>query len=655
MIISSLSLRLNRISANCSTVNLWNSQIREAVNKNHPQKALLLFRQMKQNAIEPDNFTFPFLAKACAKLSDPKYSQAIHTHIVKSPFCADIIVETSVVDMYVKCGRIDCAYRVFGGMRERDVTSWNVMLVGFAQMGFLDKVFSLFCDMRFAGIRPDSVTVMGLTQAVSNSKNLNVLQAIHLFGIKVGVDGDVSVGNTWISGYAKCGDFGSAEFVFDGMEEGLRTVVSWNSMIAGYANEEKFVDAVNLYKRMIADGFRCDVSTIVSLLSSCKQPEALFQGRLIHSHAVKCGCDLAISVINTLISMYSKCGDVDSARFLFDGMYHRTCVSWTAMISGYAGKGDMDVALGLFSAMEAAGEKPDLVTLLSLISGCGQSGGLELGKWIDNYASSNGLKDNVMVCNALIDMYAKCGSIGAARELFYALPERTVVSWTTVVAGCALNGEFGEALDLFHEMVELGLRPNHVTFLAVLQACAHAGFLEKGWECFNAMIDVYNINPGLDHYSCMADLLGRRGKLKEALDFVQNMPIKPDAGIWGSLLSACKIHRDVEIGEYAARRLFELEPHMAAPYVEMANIYASAGRWDGVAKIRSMMKCNKVRKFPGQSHVEVNGKTCTFTVEDRNHPEGILIYELLDFLTIQSKEDVAYYRHLEGILEHDLR
>ncbi|TXG60576.1 hypothetical protein EZV62_015149 [Acer yangbiense] len=655
MVTSSLPLRLNRLSSNCSTVNLWNSQIREAVNKNHPRKALLLFRQMKQNAIEPDNFTFPFVAKACAKLSDPKYSQMIHTHIVKSPFFADIFVETTVVDMYVKSRRIDCAYRVFDEMRERDVTSWNAMLVGFVQMGFFDRVCGLFCEMGLVGIRPDSVTVMGLTQAVSNSKNLYMLKGIHLFGIKIGVYGDVSVANTWISAYAKCGDFGSAELVFDGIEEGLRTVVSWNSMIGGYANDDKFVNALNFYKYMISDGFRPDVSTLVSLLSSCKQPEELFQGKLIHSHAIQCGCDLAISVINTLISMYSKCADVDSARFLFDGMHDRTCVTWTAMIGGYSGKGDMDAALGLFSAMEAVGEKPDLVTVLSLISGCGLIGGLELGKWIDSYAGSNGLKNNLMVCNALIDMHAKCGSIGAARELFYVMFERTVVSWTTMVAGCALNGEFREALDLFHEMVELGLRPNHVTFLAVLQACTHAGFLEKGWECFNTMIDVYNINPGLDHYSCMADLLGRRGKLKEALDFVQNMPIKPDVGIWGSLLSACKIHRDVEIGEYAAHRLFELDPHMAAPYVEMANIYASAGRWDGVAKMRSMMKCNKVRKFPGQSHVEVNGKTHTFTVEDRDHPEGILIYGLLDCLSFQSKEDASYSRHLEGISNHDLK
>ncbi|XP_044478319.1 pentatricopeptide repeat-containing protein At4g19191, mitochondrial-like [Mangifera indica] len=651
MVTAVLPLRFNRL-LNLSTIDKWNSQIRAAVSKHHAHQALLLFRQMKQNDVVPNNFTFPFIVKACAQLSNLRYSQMIHTHIIKSPFWPDIYVQTTMVDMFVKCSRLDYACNVFDEMPQRDVASWNALLLGFAQKGFVGKVLRIFYEMRFLGIKGDSVTIIGISQSVLEAKNLNLLKAVHSIGIQMGMDADISVANTWISAYAKCGDLDFAELVFNGIEEGLRTVISWNSLISGYANNGKVSDAVRFYKLMMNDEFRPDVSTIVSLLSSCVQPDALLQGMLIHSHGIKMGCDLDISVINTLISMYSKCGDIVSARFLFDTMYDRTCVSWTAIISGYAEKGDMNVAFQLFYAMEAAGEKPDLVTMLSLISGCGQGGTLELGKWIDSYASSEGLRDNVMVCNSLIDMYGKCGSIGDARELFLSMHERTVVSWTTMIAGCALNGEFFEALNLFHQMVELGFQPNHVTFLAVLQACTHGGFLESGWECFNMMTEVYNINPGLDHYSCMADLLGRRGKLKEALDFVKSMPIKPDAGIWGALLSACKIHRDIETGEYVATHLFELEPQVAASYVEMANIYAVLGRWDGVAKIRSMMKCNNVRKLPGQSAVHINGKTSTFTVEDRDHPEGRIIYALLDCLTFQSKEK-EYLPHLGEILQHE--
>jgi pentatricopeptide repeat protein len=629
---------LNQFS-NFSTIGQWNSSIREAVNHGYAHKALTLFRQMKQNGMEPNNWTFPFLAKACAKISNLKCSQIIHTHVMKSPFWSDIFVQTAMVDMYVKCNQLNDAYNLFVRMSMRDIASWNAILVGFAQSGFLDRVSCLLHDMRFAGIQPDPVTVMGLTRAVLHTKSLKLVKSLHSFSIRIGIDVDVSVANTWIAAYAKCGDLGLAEVVFNEINIDTRTVISWNSMIAGYANFLNFCGAVNSYKCLQHNGFRPDSSTIVSILSSCVQPEALFQGMLIHSHGIKLGCDLDICVVNTLVSMYSKCGDVDSARFLFDRMSDRTCVSWTVMISGYAEKGNMNEALTLFNAMEAAGDKPDLVTMLSLISGCGQIGALELGKWIDNYSISNGLKDNLMVCNAFIDMYAKCGSINDARELFYAIPERSLVSWTTMIAGCALNGEFTEALNLFSQMVELGLKPNHITFLAALQACSHGGLLEKGWEYFDMMTTKYNISPGLDHYSCMADLLGRRGKLKEALEFIHQMPIKPDAGIWGALLGACKVHRNIEIGEYVSYRLFELEPQVAVPYAEMANIYASVGRWDRVAAIRTMMKSNKVRKSPGQSLIQVNGKIHIFTVEHRGHHEGRLIYVMLDSLHLHLKKE----------------
>ncbi|OMO82019.1 hypothetical protein CCACVL1_12113 [Corchorus capsularis] len=552
--------------------------------------------------------------------------------------------------MYIKCDQVNSAYKAFERMPQRDVAAWNAMLIGFSQLGFLDKAFCLFGQMRSDGIHPDSVTVVGLSQCLSGVKSVEFVEGVHSFGIRIGVAADVTVANTWISVYAKCGDLASAEKVFDEIAVVVRTVISWNSMIAGYANFEHFDAAFNLYRQMLVEGIRADASSIVSLISCCVHPEELFQGKQIHSHGIQLGCDLNISVVNTLISMYSKCGDVDSARCLFNSMSDRTCISWTVMISGYAEKGDMDEAMALFHSMEKAGETPDLVTVLSLASGCGQTGSLELGKWIESYAKSKGLTDNVMICNALIDMYSKCGSICEARQVFRAMPERTIVSWTTMISGCAVNGKFAEALDLFHQMSGLGFKPNHITFLAVLQACTHAGFLDKGWEFFDMMTTIYDINPGLDHYSCMADLLGRKGKLKEALELVLNMPMKPDAAIWSALLSACKVHKNVEIGEYVANQLFEMEPDVAAPYVEMANLYASAGRWDGFAKIRSLMKRNNVSKYPGESLIQINKKTHRFTVEDGSHPEGVLIFPLLNNLTLQLK-DGCYPLNLVDIFE----
>ncbi|VYS63230.1 unnamed protein product [Arabidopsis thaliana] len=620
-------------------------QIREAVNRNDPVESLLLFREMKRGGFEPNNFTFPFVAKACARVADVGCCEMVHGHLIKSPFWSDVFVGTATVDMFVKSNSVDYAAKVFERMPERDATTWNAMLSGCCQSGHKDKVFSLFREMRLNEIPPDSVTIMTLIQSASFEKSLKLLQAMHAFGIRLGVDAQVTVANTWISTYGKCGDLDSAKLVFEAIDRGDRTVVSWNSMFKAYSVFGEAFDAFGLYCLMLREEFKPDLSTFINLAASCQNPETLTQGRLIHSHAIHLGTDQDIEAINTFISMYSKSEDTCSARLLFDIMPSRTCVSWTVMISGYAEKGDMDEALALFHAMIKSGEKPDLVTLLSLISGCGKFGSLETGKWIDARADIYGCKrDNVMICNALIDMYSKCGSIHEARDIFDNTPEKTVVTWTTMIAGYALNGIFLEALKLFSKMIDLDYKPNHITFLSVLQACAHSGSLEKGWECFHIMKQVYNINPGLDHYSCMVDLLGRKGKLEEALELIRNMSAKPDAGIWGALLNACKIHRNVKIAEQAAHSLFNLEPQMAAPYVEMANIYAAAGMWDGFARIRSIMKLRNIKKYPGESVIQVNGKNHCFTVGEHGHVENEVIYFTLNGLSLFAKDKHVLYK-----------
>ncbi|GAB4826285.1 hypothetical protein Ancab_009150 [Ancistrocladus abbreviatus] len=636
------------------TVGLWNTQIREAINDDYPRKALSLYRQMKQKGVEPNKLTFPFVAKAGAKLSNLKQSQMIHAHVLKSPFSSDVFVGTAIMDMYVKCDHLDSAYNVFEEMPVRDVTLWNVMLLGFAHSGLVDRFFGVFAQMRLEGVHPDAVTIIGLTQAVIEFQDLYLVQAVHSVAIRFGMLDDASLANTIISAYGKSGDLAMAKDVFEMIDLDFKTVVSWNSLIAGYALSGNYWRVVDLYKWMCHYGFRPDISTFVSLFSSCVQPEALIYGRLVHCHVIQSGFDADICVVNTTIAMYSKCGDIDLARQLFEKISSKTCVSWTIMIAVYAEKGNLDEALTLFSNMEAAGEKPDAVTVVSLMSGCGQAGSLEVGRWLENYALSKGLEHSIALCNAAIDMYAKCGCIRDARRVFYCMPQKTVVSWTTMIAGCALNGEFMEALNLFSEMIELGLKPNHITFLAVLQACTHAGFLEKGWECFDLMTNVYGITPALEHYSCIIDLLGRRGNVKQALVLIKKMPVKPDAGIWGTLLNACKIHHNVEIGEYAAHCLSELEPDTAVSYVEMANMYASAERWEGVSRVRALMKCKGIKKSPGQSLVELNGKNHRFGVEERCHPECLRIYEVLNILALHLRKE-GFSANSERFLQDEVQ
>lgn len=539
--------------------------------------------------------------------------------------------------MYVKCGLLNLAEQVFDEMTERDVTAWNAMILGFGKMGSLGKALGLFRQMRFAEFSPDSLTIIGLTQASECSKVVAFVRGFHCLGIRVGVGDDVSVCNTWISSYAKCGDLGSAKLVFGEIPCGLRSVVSWNSIIAGCAYFGKSDDVCDFLQDMNRSGVRPDLSTVLSLLSLFGQFESLVEGKMIHAFSIRKGFDSDISFVNTLISLYSKCGDIEAARYCFESMTKRTCVTWNALISGYGSVGEIDKAVALFRDMEASGEKPDAITVVAMLSACSRVGTLELGQLMDQYVRANGLEENVVVCNALVDMYAKCGNMADAGRVFRGMHNRTTVSWTAMIMGYAMNGQFGESLDLFNQMLEHGIEPNHVTFLGILQACTHGGFLEKGSFYFDMMREVYQIEPRLEHYTCMVDLFGRRGKLSDALEFIESMHVEPDAGVWGALLGACITHHETKAGEYAASRLFELDPLAAVSYVGIANIYAAREKWENVARIRTAMKQEGVSKFPGQSIVQVSGKGHVFTVEDRSHPERSLIYETVDGLALHLK------------------
>ncbi|KAG0487766.1 hypothetical protein HPP92_009861 [Vanilla planifolia] len=634
-----ISIRFVCSVLNPSTIAVWNSIIRASIDKGLHHKSLLHYRRMRRAGILPNHLTFPVLLKACVELSEMHLSPMIHTHVLKSPSSSDVYVGTSMINLYAKCQRVDSAKQVFDEMHNKDVITWNAMIMGFSMIGSHWKVFLLFHEMKLDEIEPDKITIMSLSQSCAKNKDAWLLKVVHSMGIKSGLGEDVLVSNSWISSYTKCEDLVSAELLFEEIPAASKSIVSWNSMIAGCGQLQRTNKVCAYFVSMLQEGLRPDLSTILSLLSSLGHSECLVLGVLVHSMAIKVGYEKDINVSNTLISFYSKCGDVVAARYCFNSMNVRTCVSWTVIISCYAKAGDINEVMDLFHEMENVGEKADPITVVSVLSACSQTGSLEFGRSMERYVKSNMFSENTMVCNGLIDMYAKCGSILDARRVFESMNGRSIVSWTALIMGCAMNGDYEEALSLFSQMLELQIRPNHVTFLAVLQACTHGGFLERGQDLFNMMTNVYRIEPRLEHYACMADLLGKRGKINKALEFINSMPIEQDCGVWGALLGSCIIHQETEIGEYAARRLFELKPNVVVPYVAMANIYASRGLWDGMAKVRAMMRKKGLQKSPGQSIVQVNGKAHAFAVEDRIHPEGSIIYEVLDILALHLRLD----------------
>eukprot|EP01018_Ginkgo_biloba_P030281 Gb_21430 [translate_table: standard] len=649
------------------------------------QETMLVYYQMKRSGIMPDRFTIPLVLKACAGLASLKEGKDIHDYISRCGFESDAFIRNSLVAMYAKCGSIEDARQVFDQMSDRGVVSWNAMIAGYFQNGNCDEALHLFHQMQIAGIKPNGITwsamLAGYTQngqwdqalelfrqmqhadVELNSNTLaSVLSAcayfkalekgkqIHGYAIKSGFELDVFVRGTLIDTYARCGSIETARELFDTMSE--RNVVCWTGMIAGYVQNGCANEALKLFSQMKNAGVKPNTVTIATVLPSCAHLAALQQGEEIHSYIIKSGFDSDVFVGSALIDMYAKCKCIESARHVFDKLSLRNVVSWNAMISGYAQNEHSSEAMNLFRQMHLVSVKPTVVTIATILPACAHLATLKQGKEIHDCIIRNGFESVVFVCNALIDMYAKCGSIELARQLFNKMSQRNKVSWTTMIAGYGMHGHGKDALTLFNQMREAGLKPDHITFVAVLSACSHAGLVDEGWQYFDIMRRDYCITPRVENYACMVDLLGRAGRLDEAQEFINSMPLKPSAGVWGALLGACRIHCNIELGQRVAECLFELEPENAGFYVLLSNIYAKAGRWNDVAKVRALMKDRNLTKRPGCTWIEVRNRVHTFLVGDRSHPQSEKIYAMLESLA-EKMEDAGYAPDT-GFVLHDL-
>ncbi|URE06672.1 PPR repeat [Musa troglodytarum] len=440
----------------------------------------------------------------------------------------------------------------------------------------------------------------------------------------------------------------------------------YNEMIRTYAKNGRFVEAIGVYKQMVRqDHVSADGFTYPFVIKACAGLPALDLGRQVHARVSRSGSGSNSIIQNSLMEMYTKCdvlidahclfdemaerdviswnmlitaharlGRMRKARALFDAMPTRSVVSWTALISGYTSIGCHSDAIEVFHRMQLEGLEPDGISIVSVLPACAHLGALELGKWIHAFCNKHRLLEKTFVCNALMEMYAKCGSIDQAHQLFEDMRERDVISWSTMIGGLATHGRAHDAIKLFVEMEEKDkrVRPNCITFLGLLSACSHAGLVDEGEWYFESMKKVYGIDPDIEHYGCMVDLLGRAGCIRRAVELMDGMPFPPDASIWGSLLCACRIHGDVETAAKATERLLELEPEDTGNYVLLSNIYAAAGRWDGVAKMRKLVRSRKMKKTPGCSSIEVDNAVHEFVAGDETSPHFVEMCRMLDLL-----------------------
>ncbi|XP_022769747.1 pentatricopeptide repeat-containing protein At5g08510 [Durio zibethinus] len=442
-----------------------------------------------------------------------------------------------------------------------------------------------------------------------------------------------------------------------------KTVFLYNKFIQAYSLINQSRQCLTLYSQMCLNNCSPNEHSFIFLFPACATLPSLLHGQILHTHILKSGFGIdcyALTALlnmyaklrmlplarqvfdemhvrnvptwNALIAGYSRCGDMKEATELFKSMPEKNVVSWTSMISGYSQSGQFSRALDMFLRMEKErGVNPNRVTIASVLPACANLGALEVGERIEAYARENGLFEDLYVSNTVLEMYARCGKIEVAKRVFDEIGQRkNLCSWNSMIMGFALHGKCTEALEYYDQMLYEGTAPDDVTFVGVLLACTHGGLLAIGREFFESMAEKYHINPKLEHYGCMVDLLGRAGALQEAYDLIKSMPMKPDAVVWGALLGACSFHNNVELAEKAAQPLFQLEPWNAGNFVILSNIYASAGWWDRVAKLRKLMKGGQITKTAGFSFIEEGGEMHKFLVEDKSHPRCEKIYEILD-------------------------
>ncbi|RZB51253.1 Pentatricopeptide repeat-containing protein [Glycine soja] len=613
----------------------WNSMVSAYVRRGRYRDSMdCVTELLSLSGVRPDFYTFPPVLKACLSLAD---GEKMHCWVLKMGFEHDVYVAASLIHLYSRFGAVEVAHKVFVDMPVRDVGSWNAMISGFCQNGNVAEALRVLDRMKTEEVKMDTVTVSSMLPICAQSNDVVGGVLVHLYVIKHGLESDVFVSNALINMYSKFGRLQDAQRVFDGME--VRDLVSWNSIIAAYEQNDDPVTALGFFKEMLFVGMRPDLLTVVSLASIFGQLSDRRIGRAVHGFVVRCRwLEVDIVIGNALVNMYAKLGSIDCARAVFEQLPSRDVISWNTLITGYAQNGLASEAIDAYNMMEEGRTiVPNQGTWVSILPAYSHVGALQQGMKIHGRLIKNCLFLDVFVATCLIDMYGKCGRLEDAMSLFYEIPQETSVPWNAIISSLGIHGHGEKALQLFKDMRADGVKADHITFVSLLSACSHSGLVDEAQWCFDTMQKEYRIKPNLKHYGCMVDLFGRAGYLEKAYNLVSNMPIQADASIWGTLLAACRIHGNAELGTFASDRLLEVDSENVGYYVLLSNIYANVGKWEGAVKVRSLARDRGLRKTPGWSSVVVGSVVEVFYAGNQSHPQCAEIYEELRVLNAKMK------------------
>ncbi|EOX96064.1 Tetratricopeptide repeat-like superfamily protein [Theobroma cacao] len=627
----------------------WNSLISGYCRGGMEIEAFDLFWGMQFEGQRPNQYTMGSILRLCSTLGLLQRGKQVHGYVIKTQFESNDYVVTGLVDMYAKCNCIleaECLFKMMPDKRNH--VMWTAIVAGYSQNGEAFKAIECFRDMLVEGVESNQFTFPSVLIACAAVKAGNVGAQVHGCIFRSGFETNVYVQSALVDMYAKCRDLDNAMRVLENME--VDDVVSWNSMIVGCVRQGFEEEALSLFRKMHARDMKMDSFTYPSVLNCFASMMDSKHAMSVHCLIVKAGFEACKLVNNALVDMYAKQGNLDCAFQVFNHMPNKDVISWTSLVTGYAHNGRHEEALKLFCDMRTAGIYPDHIILASILSACAELTVLEFGQQVHANFVKSGLQSSLSVDNSLVTMYAKCGCIEYASRVFDSMQIQDVITWTALIVGYAQNGKGKDSVRFYDQMIASGTKPDFITFIGLLFACSHAGLLESGRSYFASMKKVYGIKPGPEHYACMIDLLGRSGKLVEAETLLNQMDVEPDATVWKALLAACRVHGNLELGERAAKNLFELEPWNAVPYIMLSNMYSASGKWEEAARIRRTMKSRGINKEPGCSWIEVNSRVHRFMSEDRGHPRTGEIYSKIDEMMLQIKEagyvpDISFALH----------
>ncbi|XP_057968024.1 pentatricopeptide repeat-containing protein At3g29230-like [Malania oleifera] len=521
------------------------------------------------------------------------------------------------------------ALSLFDSLEEPDAFICNTIMRSL--VNFNDPHVALtfyYQQMVGKGVLPNHYTFPLVVKISAELGLVWVGEKNHALILKYGLNLDLFVRNSLIHMYSVCGRIGAARVLFDACSQS--DLVTWNSMIDGYVKNGE----VGLARELFDEMWGRDIFSWNSMLAGyvgiedMKTAKNLFE-RMPFRDVVSWNC---------MIDGYARIGDIAGAHELFNCMPVQNVVSWNTMLALYVRFKDYDQCLRLFDRMKEGDVMPNEATLVSVLTACANLGRLDEGKWVHSYINNNRkIKPDVLLSTALLTMYAKCGAMDFASNVFKEMPEKSVVSWNSMIMGYGMHGHGKKALEVFLEMEKSGTMPNTATFVCILCACTHAGMVLEGWWYFSRMCQKYKIEPNTEHYGCMVDLLARAGLMKNSEEIITEMPMEAGPVLWGALLSACRTHSNLELGVIVAKRLIDLKQGDIGPYVLLSNMYAAEGKWDGVESVRKMIKEKGLQKAAGRSIVHIGDSGSEYDLESDSVHKKIMVYSMLTEMGAQMK------------------